>query len=94
MVLRGEHDRRCDQASAVPSPPAAALSSDHPLQTSRPARCASQAGDTVLFCRCVAPPYTHQGECLYAETAQSGAALFLARRHPACLPRAELLEAG
>ena len=92
MVFRGEHDRRSDQASLVPSPPFDIFHQTHTVPRYA-ARALRLARPEIHFRSAGDPSHTEEGIAM-PRPQRSGAVHIPARRHPACLPRAELPEAG
>ena len=93
MVSRGEHNRRSDQASLVPSPP---FDIPHQKIHTVPryaARALRLARPGIHFRSAGDPSHTEEGIAM-PRPQRSGAVHIPARWHPACLPRAELPEAG
>lgn len=94
MALRGEHDRGIDQGSLVPSPPSGSLKHQH---TSAGAFgltfVLSEAEGIHPHSYCAGDVFSKGGLCMRRRP-RSRAVPCPAWRHPACLPRAGLPEAG
>ena len=91
MVFRGEHDRRSDQASLVPSPPAGILHQRRSTSRSAARALCLARREYISILQVV---HHTKEEVSMLKRQRSGAAQIPARRRPACLPRAELPEAG